>query len=131
MATSTIRTVVPCGIKKVWDTVTAVNQYSWRSDLSLTEILNEAQFIEYTKSGYPTTFTTTVWEPCRRWEFRMENSNMEGIWIGTFAQIAEGTELTFTEHVTARKCFLKPFVKFYLKKQQAQFVADLKAALSR
>ena len=96
MATSTIRTVVPCGIKKVWDTVTAVNQYSWRSDLSRTEIINEAQFIEYTKSGYPTTFTTTVWDPCRRWEFRMENSNMEGIWIGTFAQIAEGTELTFT-----------------------------------
>ena len=39
------------------------------------------------------------------------------------------TEIDFTEQVTAKKIFMKPFIKSYLKKQQAQFVADLKKAV--
>ena len=43
--------------------------------------MNENQFIEYTKEGYPTTFTITAVEPYKRWEFDMENSNMKGHWV--------------------------------------------------
>ena len=39
------------------------------------------------------------------------------------------TEIDFTENVIPKKCFMKPFVKTYLKKQQKQFVMDLKKAL--
>ena len=35
----------------------------------------------------------------------------------------------FTEYVTAKKFWMQPFVKWYLKRQQAQFAADLRAAL--
>ncbi len=40
-----------------------VKNYTWRSDLSKTEILNEKQFVEYTKEGYTTAFTVTVAAP--------------------------------------------------------------------
>ena len=37
--------------------------------------------------------------------------------------------MEFTEDVTAKKFFAKPFVKGYLKKQQALYVKDLRKAL--
>ena len=82
MAISNIKALFACDVKKVWDTVTSLDQYEWRSDLSKIEIISEKQFIEYTKDGFATTFTITVSEPCKRWEFDMENSNMKGHWIG-------------------------------------------------
>ena len=55
----------------------------------------------------------------------MQNSNMTGHWIGVFTARGDETEIDFTECVEAKKLFMKPFVKSYLKKQQAQFVADI------
>ena len=55
----------------------------------------------------------------------MKNSNMKGHWIGVFTDKGNETEIDFTEFVEAKKWFMKPFVKSYLKKQQAQFVADI------
>ncbi len=126
MASSNIKAVIPGDIHRVWDVVTAVKDYSWRSDLSRTEIINEKQFIEYTKEEYPTTFTITAIEPYKRWEFDMENSNMKGHWVGVFTSKGNETEIDFTENVTVKKMIMKPFVKAFLKKQQAQFVSDLK-----
>lgn len=130
MATSNIKAIIRSDIHKVWEIVLAVEDYSaWRSDLSKTETLNEKQFVEYTNEGYSTTFTVTVAEPYRRWEFDMENSNMKGHWIGIFTSKGNETEINFTEYVTAKKFFMKPFVKSFLNKQQAQFVIDLQKAV--
>ncbi|MDO4304709.1 MAG: SRPBCC family protein [Bacillota bacterium] len=129
MAISRIKAVFQSDIKKVWETVTSLENYAWRSDLSKIEVLNKNQFVEYTKEGYATTFTITVTEPYKRWEFDMENGNMKGHWIGVFTQKGEQTEIDFTEDVTAKKIIMKPFVKAYLKKQQSQYVSDLKNAL--
>lgn len=132
MTISNIKDSIDSNIHKVWETVLAVDKYAqWRSDLSKTEVINEEQFIEYTKNGYPTTFTITVVEPHKRWEFDMENSNMKGHWVGIFTSKDDKTEIDFTEQVTAKKFFMKPFVKSYLKKQQAQFVMDLKRILEK
>lgn len=78
MAISNIKVTFPCDIHTVWNVITDIVHSTWRSDLSRTEIINERQFVEYTKEGYSTTFTTTVLEPFRRWEFDLENSNMKG-----------------------------------------------------
>ena len=130
MTISNITTVIKKDIHEVYTIVLAVDKYtSWRSDLSKTEIISDKQFIEYTKNGYATTFTVTVVEPYKRWEFDMENSNMKGHWIGIFTDKGNATEIDFTEHVIPKKRFMKPFIKFYLKKQQKQFVIDLKKAL--
>ena len=48
-----INTIISNDIQKVWNIVLAVDKYnSWRSDLSKTEIINDKQFIEYTKNVY-------------------------------------------------------------------------------
>lgn len=130
MAISNMKATLPRDLQSVWEVVTSLSNYAWRSDLSRIEVINENQFVEYTKDGYPTTFTTTVKEPCGRWEFDMDNSNMKGHWIGVFTQKGNETEIDFTEEVTAKKFLMKPFVKTFLKKQQAQYIADLKKALS-
>ena len=70
-------------------------------------------------------------QPCNRWEFDMENSNIKGHWIGIFTEKDDQTQITFTEDVTAKKFIMKPFVKIFLKKQQEQYLTDLKKALSR
>ena len=126
MAVSNIKALIPGELQKVWDLVLDIENYgAWRSDLSKTEVISDKQFIEYTKDGYPTTFTVTFVEPYRRWEFDMENSNMKGHWTGIFTAKGDETEIDFTEQVEAKKLLMKPFVKSYLKKQQIQFVADI------
>ena len=130
MTTSSIKALIPSQVCKVWELVLDIENYSaWRSDLSRIEVISDTQFIEYTKDGYATTFTVTVIEPCKRWEFDMENSNMKGHWIGAFTDKENETEIDFTECVNAKKWLIKPFVKIYLKKQQAQFVEDIRKAL--
>lgn len=130
MVTSNINEIIRNDIHKVWEVVLDVNGYrSWRSDLSKTEIVSEKQFIEYTQNGYATKFTITVVEPYKCWEFDMENSNIRGHWTGIFTAKGDETQVDFTENVIAKKWFLKPFVKAYLKRQQKQFVNDLKKAL--
>ena len=126
MAVSNIKALIPGELQKVWELVLDIENYgAWRSDLSKAEVISDKKFIEYTKEGYPTTFTVTLATPYRRWEFDMENSNMTGHWTGIFTAKGDETEIDFTEQVEAKKWLLKPFVKSYLRKQQTQFVADI------
>ena len=111
MAISNIKAIFQSDIQRVWEVVTSLENYSWRSDLSKVEIISKNQFIEYTKDGYPTTFTITKVDPYQRWEFDMENSNMKGHWTGIFREKEGNTEIDFIEEVTAKKIIMKPFVK--------------------
>lgn len=129
MAIAKMKAVFQSEIKDVWKVVTSLDNYGWRSDLSKIEVINNKQFIEYTKEGYATTFTITVMKPFERWEFDMENSNMIGHWTGTFSNKNGQTEIEFTEEVTAKKLIMRPFVKAYLKRQQKKYVMDLRRAL--
>lgn len=129
MAVSKLKAVFKSDVQTVWNMVTSLDKYQWRSDLGKVEVIDEKRFVEYTKDGYATIFTTTVFEPFKRWEFDMDNSNMRGHWIGVFTQGDGQTEVDFTEEVTAKKVIMKPFVKGYLKKQQEQYVSDLRKAL--
>lgn len=129
MAISGIRVVLPCDLNKVWETATSLTAYGWRSDLGRIEVLDDARFVEYTKEGYATTFTTTALEPRRRWEFDLENGNITGHWRGLFSEADGQTQLVLVENVTAKRFWMRPFVKAYLKRQQKRYIADLKRAL--
>lgn len=129
MAISEVKAVFSTSVQEVWNIVTNLNNYQWRSDLSRIEILNDKQFIEYTKNGFATTFTVTISEPYKRWEFDMENNNIKGHWTGVFSEKDGQAEIYFTEDVTAKKLVMKPFVKAFLKKQQEQYLYDLKKVL--
>ncbi len=129
MAIVNVKAIFPCNIQKVWDVVTSIENTSWRSYLDKVEMINEKQFIEYTKSGYSTIFTITAEEVLERWEFDMENGNMKGHWTGIFSQKNGQTEIDFTEDVTVKKPIMKLFIKSYLKKHQKTYMEDLKSAL--
>ena len=130
MAVSTVREEFSCEVEQVWELVTSCDNYAWRSDLAKIVVVSPGrQFEEYTKDGYVTKFTITVFEECSRYEFDMENSNMTGHWTGIFSGENGKTAVEFTETVTAKKWFMKPFVKGYLKRQQSMYIRDLRRAL--
>lgn len=130
MASSNIKVEFSYDIKKVWDIVTSLENYLWRSDLSKIEVSEDGKtFVEYTKDGYETTFHITCCEQYKRWEFDIENGNMSGHWIGVFTYKDGITTIDFTENVTAKKIIMKPLVGLFLRKQQKKYVEDLKAAL--
>ncbi|WP_195267198.1 SRPBCC family protein [Eubacterium sp. 1001713B170207_170306_E7] len=120
-----------CGAETLWGIVVNNENSAWRSDLSRIEILDGRRFVEYTKDGYPTTFTITAFEPNRRYAFEMENTNMKGQWMGTFSEEDGQTVFTFTEEAAPKKFFMRPFMGSYLKKQQDLYVADLARELGR
>ncbi len=129
MAVSTIKEMLSATLENVWDTVTSFADYSWRSDINQVKIVNDIQFIEYSKSGIATTFTITLCKPYERWEFDIENENISGHWIGIFTNKNGYVEIDFTEIIYAKKFLLKPFLKLYLKKQQSIYLRDLKRKL--
>lgn len=114
--------------QRVWQIITNLRDYGWRSDLEEIEVLDETRFVEKS-GGYATSFTITCFEPPHCYAFAMENDNMTGRWVGTLTPEGEGTLAAFTEEAAARKWFMRPFVGAYLKKQQARYFADLRRAL--
>ena len=136
MTTSNITVVISCDIYKVWETISTIENYhTWRSDVSKTDVINEKQFIEYTKDGYATTVAVIVSEPCRQWAFEMENSHVKGQWTCLLAAKGGETEINVTTCVSAKNLFTRPvgqsvFEREYLNKEQTRLVADLKKVLS-
>ena len=49
---SNIRATFPCNLQSVWQVVTSLTDYSWRSDVEEIEVISDTQFVEITKSGY-------------------------------------------------------------------------------
>lgn len=130
MAAVSRKEIFSSDMKKLWNTITSCTEYDWRSDISKIEIVEKGKrFIEYTKEGYPTSFTITVWEPYKRYEFDLENGNMTGHWTGLFAEENGKAVLEFTEEVIPKKRIMKLFIGIYLKKQQDLYVKDLKKRL--
>lgn len=130
MAVSTIKAEFQCEVEKVWELVTSLHKYSWRSDLDkIVVTVPEKEFEEYTKDGYVTRFKITAFDEYKNYEFDMENDNMQGHWTGKFSYKDGITIIEFTENVNAKKLIMKPFVGMYLKKQQAKYIQDLRNAL--
>ena len=129
MPTSRVTVHFPCPAERVWEVVTNLANTAWRSDLKWVEVLDEAHFVEHTKSGYATNFTVTACEPLHYWAFTMENGNMSGTWEGIFEAAEGGTQLTCTETVNAKRWWMRLFVPGYLKRQQKLYLYDLRKEL--
>ncbi len=127
-----IRCVLPCRPADVWQLVTDWENCGWRRDLERVQALPDGSgFIEYAKGGAATRFHITTFVPMERCEMELENPFLQGRWLGLFRTVDGGTELDFTEEVTIKKWYMRLPARFYLKKQQAAYIADLSAALQR
>lgn len=132
MAISKMQADFLCDVEKIWDMVTSLKNYSWRSDISKIVVVEPGKrFEEHTKDGYITAFTITAFEKYQRYEFDMDNENMSGHWTGIFSVQGDTVRVEFIENVNAKKIFIKPFVKGYLKKQQLKYIADLRKAMEK
>ncbi len=129
VVTSNIKASFPCDLQRVWEIVTSLTDYSWRSDIERIEVVSDTQFIEIAKGGCRTVFTMTKQEPYCLWEFDMENKNMKGHWVGVFSGNEKNTTIDFTERIEPKKWFMTPFMKVYLKYWQAKYVRDLRNVL--
>jgi len=130
MATSNMKVTILCPIEIVWDTVTNLNDFSWRSDLKAVKIIDEHNFIEIAKNGIETYFRITECIKYQSWIFEIENKNIKGAWVGKFYVEDDKTILDFTETVVSKKLIFKPFISLYLKRQQKIYFRDLKAKLN-
>ena len=127
-----IRCVLPCRLEEVWRLVTDWENCGWRGDLERAQALPDGSgFIEYAKGGAATRFHITTFVPMERCEMELENPFLQGRWLGLFRTVDGGTELDFTEEVTIKKWYMRLPARFYLKKQQAAYMADLSAVLQR
>lgn len=115
--------------KKLAETIKIASNNSYtgvNSDLSKIEIIDDNNFIEYTKDGYPTNFVITRKKELEEYRFKMKNTNIKGNWIGKFNEISEGIiEIDFTEEIEVSNPIMKIFAKIYLKNQQKRYIKDL------
>lgn len=130
MAIANIKVTLLCPIEKVWNKVTDLNDFVWRSDLKNIRIVDDNKFVEISKDGIETCFKITECIKNQYWSFEIENENIEGTWVGKFYSHGDKTTLDFTENIVSKKLIFKPFIASYLKKQQKLYFRDLKKALN-
>ncbi|NMA83202.1 MAG: polyketide cyclase [Epulopiscium sp.] len=131
MVISNLKAVLPYNVKKVWDVVTDIGNYKWRSDIDKIEIIDKDKFVEYTKNNYKTDFYVKEKIQYKCWKFEMENDNLSGQWVGLFIEKEDKTIIDFTENIVRKKPVLKILLKLYLKKQQKLYLRDLKKELRK
>lgn len=131
MIKSTIKAELDATIDEVFNIVVDNKNYSWRSDLERIEILDKNKFVEYAKNGFLTEFVITAKEPYSFYAFNIDNENMSGRWYSKFTSANNKTIVEFTEELTAKKAMPSFLIKMYIKKQQRQYIKDLKKRLNR
>lgn len=126
MTSSNIKKEFNCSIEKLWSIITNNADYTWRSDLSKIEIIDDKHFVEYIKNNFPTYFTITAKREYEEYRFDIENANIKGRWAGLFRQLPDGrAELDFTEEIATNHPIMKLLAKPYLKSQQRKYMKDL------
>ena len=126
MIKSNIKKEFNCDIVKLWNIITDNTNYTWRSDLSKIEIIDDKHFIEYAKNNYPTYFTIISKEKLKEYKFDIENTNIKGKWIGIFKKLDNGNVLVdFTEEIETNNFMMKILAKLYLKSHQKRYMNDL------
>lgn len=131
MVISNIKVLLPYNVKEVWDLVTDIENYKWRSDIDKIEIIDKVKFVEYTKDNYKTDFYIKEEIPYKCWKFELENDNIKGEWVGLFIEKGDKTMIDFTENIVRKKPVPKILLKLYLKKQQKLYLRDLNKKLEK
>jgi hypothetical protein len=127
--------VLPFNVKDIWNIVGDNKNYSWRSDISRVEIVEDEKiWIEYYDADkkYFSTFTLTEKVADKKYAFDMDNKNYYGKWIGEFEEINQHeTKCMFTEEIYIKNKLMNFLAKYFwnLEKIQNQYFADLEKKL--
>lgn len=82
MAIANIKVILLCPIEKIWNKITDLNDFVWRSDFRNIRIIDENKFVEISKDGIETYFEVTECIQNQYWSFEIENQNIKGTWVG-------------------------------------------------
>lgn len=119
--------------KKVWDVITDLEDYGWRSDVERIEIMDGGtRFLEYSKGGHWLEFKITEKKEPAQYEFDMENQMFKGHWTGLLYETAGGgTKMELKEELTMHNQFIELLSHLFLniKRMQAAYILDLKRKL--
>ncbi len=120
-------------IESVWNVVTDLKDYKWRSDVEKIEVLNDGkEFVEYIRGGNSTRFYITKKDRHREYAFDMENKMFTGFWNGCFSETKNGgIKIVFKENIYVKNPIIKILSYFFmdLKKIQNTYITDLKKKL--
>lgn len=130
MAIANTKVTLLCPIEVVWNKVTDLTDFVWRSDLNNIRIIDDNKFVEISKDGVETYFKVIECIKNKYWSFEIENENIKGTWVGKFYSHGDKTTLDFTENIVSKKLIFKPFIGSYLRKQQKLYFKDLKRILN-
>ena len=119
----------PAPVETVWNLVTDLDHWQWRSDLKGLTITGPDTFTEHGRDGFSTRFTITCRKANALWEFTLENENLTGTWRGEFRAVEDGTRVTFTERIQPRKWWMRLFARRDLQSQQRRYFEDLQRTL--
>ncbi|WP_262122440.1 polyketide cyclase [Anaerococcus sp. Marseille-Q5996] len=106
MAVANIKVTLNCPIEKVWDKVTDLRDFGWRSDTKDIKIIDDKNFVEITKDWIETNFKVIECTKHQCWSFEIENANIKGTWIGKFYSNGDKTTLDFTENIISKNLYL-------------------------
>ncbi len=129
MAEATMKIMLPYPVETVWQVVTDVRNYGWRSDVMHAKVINENQFVEVDREGVRTVYTVVDYATKRRWELDLDNDSIHGRWIATFEADGLHTVFTIEEELMAKKMIVKPFLKSNVSKRVSTYMEDLKRVL--
>ncbi|MBR4164103.1 MAG: SRPBCC family protein [Solobacterium sp.] len=129
MAEATMKIMLPYPVETVWQVVTDVRNYGWRSDVMHAKVINENQFVEVDREGIRTVYTVVDYATKRRWELDLDNDNVHGRWIATFEADGLHTVFSIEEELMAKKVIMKPFLKANVSKKVTTYMEDLKRVL--
>ena len=136
MTTANIKATISCDVHKVMEAILAVERYpAWRSGVSKIAVAGEKQYIEYTEDGYAARLKFTAVESDSRLELELENDHVKEHWTCVFIPGENESEVSISSSVSAKGLSARPvgqsvFEQSYIKKEQEQFVLDLKKYLS-
>ncbi len=126
MAVVNIKVTLFCPIEKVWNKVTDLNDFYWRSDIRDVKIIDENNFVEITKDGVETHFKVTEYTKHQCWSFEIENENIKGNWVGKFYSHGNNTTLDFTENIIAKKNNIQTVCCFVFEETTENIFSRLK-----
>lgn len=120
-------------IETIWNIITDVSDYAWRSDWrKVTGSEDPNQFTVYSKDGNHSEFTIICRKPYNHYEFTMENDVMTGRWVGNLSTLPEGgTRMDIHETIDMKNRYWGFLSHLFLnmKKTHQIYIRDLKEKL--
>ena len=126
----TARAELPCPVERVWQVVTDLEQWEWRSDLGrLLAAPDGRTFVEYDWDDRPAYCRITAFAPCYWYALDVVSEETVGRWEAFFTRKGRGTKLELSIEVRGKNVVADLRVLAELRRRQRKYIEDLRMEL--